>query len=63
MSGLCVRVPVYTGHSLSINAGSRDAITPERATEILSTAPGVRLAEIPTPLDAAGIDDSLVGRG
>jgi aspartate-semialdehyde dehydrogenase len=62
VSGLCVRVPVFTGHSLSINARFARAITPERATEILSTAPGVKVSEIPTPLDAAGIDDSLVGR-
>jgi aspartate-semialdehyde dehydrogenase len=62
VSALCVRVPVYTGHSLSINAGFARPISPERAAEILSSAPGVQVSEIPTPLDAAGIDDSLVGR-
>ncbi len=62
VSGLCVRVPVYTGHSLSINARFAHPLSPERATEILSRAPGVQVREIPTPLEAAGIDDSLVGR-
>jgi aspartate-semialdehyde dehydrogenase len=62
VSALCVRVPVYTGHSLSINARFTRPISPARATEILSSAPGVQVREIPTPLDAAGIDDSLVGR-
>jgi aspartate-semialdehyde dehydrogenase len=62
VSALCVRVPVYTGHSLSIHARFARAITPERATEVLEGAPGVRVTEIPTPLDAAGGDVSLVGR-
>ncbi len=58
----CVRVPVFTGHSLSIVAEFERALSPERATEILSSAPGVELAEIPTPLRSAGRDPSLVGR-
>ncbi|MCW2749913.1 MAG: aspartate-semialdehyde dehydrogenase [Aeromicrobium sp.] len=62
VSGTCVRVPVFTGHSLSINAEFARAITPERATEILSTAAGVQLVDVPTPLQAAGVDASLVGR-
>ena len=62
VAGTCVRVPVFTGHSLSINAEFADAISPERARELLASAPGVQLAEIPTPLDAAGEDPSLVGR-
>lgn len=62
VSGTCVRVPVFTGHSLSINAEFGSAITPERARELLADAPGVQLADIPTPLDAAGADPSLVGR-
>jgi aspartate-semialdehyde dehydrogenase len=62
VSGTCVRVPVFTGHSLSINAEFARPITPERAIEVLSTAPGVELSEIPTPLDAAGRDPSYVGR-
>ncbi|GAA3537599.1 aspartate-semialdehyde dehydrogenase [Aeromicrobium flavum] len=62
VAGTCVRVPVFTGHSLSIHAEFADDITPERAAEILAAAPGVRLADVPTPLDAAGGDESLVGR-
>jgi len=62
VSGTCVRVPVMTGHSLSINAEFADAISPERAREVLSAAPGVRVVDVPTPLAAAGIDESLVGR-
>jgi aspartate-semialdehyde dehydrogenase len=58
----CVRVPVFTGHSLSINAEFDRPLTAERATELLADAPGVVLADIPTPLDAAGIDPTLVGR-
>ena len=62
VAGTCVRVPVFTGHSLSIHAEFRDDITPERAREILSSAPGVVLEEVPTPLQAAGNDPSYVGR-
>jgi aspartate-semialdehyde dehydrogenase len=62
VSGLCVRVPVYTGHSLAINAEFERPITPERATELLDGAPGVVLAEVPTPLMAAGQDPTYVGR-
>ncbi len=62
VAGTCVRVPVFTGHSLSINAEFARAISPERATEILAAAPGVRLVDVPTPLQAAGNDASLVGR-
>jgi aspartate-semialdehyde dehydrogenase len=62
VSGTCVRVPVYTGHSLSINVEFARPISPARATEILSGAPGVKLVDVPTPLAAAGMDDSLVGR-
>ena len=62
VSGTCVRVPVFTGHSLSMNVEFSGPLTAARATEILANAPGVRLAAVPTPLDAAGIDDTLVGR-
>ncbi|MBA0127433.1 aspartate-semialdehyde dehydrogenase [Haloechinothrix sp. YIM 98757] len=62
VSGTCVRVPVFTGHSLSINAEFERPITPERAYEVLSGAAGVAVAEIPTPLEAAGTDPSYVGR-
>ena len=62
VSGTCVRVPVFTGHSLSIHAAFAKPITPERAREILADSPGVMVVDVPTPLDAAGIDPSLVGR-
>jgi aspartate-semialdehyde dehydrogenase len=62
VSGTCVRVPVFTGHSLSINAEFARPLSPARAREILADAPGVTLADVPTPLAAAGIDDTLVGR-
>ncbi|MBO1901614.1 aspartate-semialdehyde dehydrogenase [Leucobacter weissii] len=62
VAGTCVRVPVFTGHSLSINAEFARPISPERATEVLATAPGVELSDVPTPLEAAGRDPSLVGR-
>jgi aspartate-semialdehyde dehydrogenase len=62
VSGTCVRVPVFTGHSLSIHAGFAEPIKPDQATELLSSAPGVRLVDVPTPLQAAGSDPSLVGR-
>ncbi|MDT5114244.1 MAG: aspartate-semialdehyde dehydrogenase [Mycobacterium sp.] len=62
VSGTCVRVPVYTGHSLSINAEFARPISPDRARELLDCAPGVTLVDVPTPLAAAGVDDSLVGR-
>ena len=58
----CVRVPVYTGHSLSISAGFERELTPENARRLLVKAPGVELADIPTPLMAAGADDTFVGR-
>jgi aspartate-semialdehyde dehydrogenase len=62
VSGTCVRVPVYTGHSLSINAEFAQPISPERAAELLDGAAGVKLVDVPTPLAAAGVDESLVGR-
>jgi aspartate-semialdehyde dehydrogenase len=62
VSGTCVRVPVFTGHSLSINASFERAITPDQARQILDYAPGVELSEIPTPLQAAGADPTFVGR-
>jgi aspartate-semialdehyde dehydrogenase len=62
VSGTCVRVPVFTGHSLSINAEFANPISVERATDILSGAPGVELSDVPTPLDAAGKDACYVGR-
>ena len=62
VSGTCVRVPVFTGHSLSLNLEFERAITAARATELLARAPGVELSDIPTPLQAAGKDPSYVGR-
>jgi aspartate-semialdehyde dehydrogenase len=62
VSGTCVRVPVFTGHSLSINASFERPITPEQARQIFAYAPGVELADVPTPLLAAGADPTYVGR-
>ncbi|SNS51896.1 aspartate-semialdehyde dehydrogenase [Rhodococcoides kyotonense] len=62
VSGTCVRVPVFTGHSLSINAEFATPLSVERARELLASAPGVSLVDVPTPLEAAGKDASLVGR-
>ncbi|MFF2611541.1 aspartate-semialdehyde dehydrogenase [Kitasatospora sp. NPDC058046] len=62
VAGTCVRVPVFSGHSLQINARFERPISPERAVELLTGAPGVELSDIPTPLQAAGQDPSYVGR-
>lgn len=62
VSGTCVRVPVFSGHSLSIHAEFAEPITPERAAALLADAPGVRLVDVPTPRMAAGADDVFVGR-
>ncbi|WP_405372362.1 MULTISPECIES: aspartate-semialdehyde dehydrogenase [unclassified Microbacterium] len=62
VAGTCVRVPVFTGHSLSIHAEFTRDITPDRAREVLAAAPGVELAIVPNPLHAAGKDPSYVGR-
>lgn len=62
VAGTCVRVPVFSGHTLVVHAEFAEDITPEKATELLSDAPGVSLVDVPTPLAATGGDDSLVGR-
>ncbi|MFD1505369.1 aspartate-semialdehyde dehydrogenase [Georgenia yuyongxinii] len=62
VAGTCVRVPVFTGHALSINAEFAHPLSPERARELLADAPGVELSDVPTPLQAAGADPSFVGR-
>ena len=62
VAGTCVRVPVFTGHSLAVHAEFARPISPERATELLAAAPGVVLSDVPTPLEAAGADPSYVGR-
>jgi aspartate-semialdehyde dehydrogenase len=62
VSGTCVRVPVFTGHSLSLNVEFARPLTAVHATELLGGAPGVQLTDVPTPLQAAGADPSFVGR-
>src|SRR5262249_6684086 len=62
VSGTCVRVPVFTGHSLSLNLEFARPLSVARAKQLLSAAPGVQLVDVPTPLQAAGRDPSLVGR-
>jgi aspartate-semialdehyde dehydrogenase len=62
VSGTCVRVPVFTGHSLQVNARFARSLSPRRALELLVDAPGVALSEVPTPLRAAGQDPTYVGR-
>jgi aspartate-semialdehyde dehydrogenase len=62
VSGICVRVPVFTGHSLALNVEFERPLTVARARELLAAAPGVELSDIPTPLQAAGRDPSYVGR-
>jgi aspartate-semialdehyde dehydrogenase len=62
VSGTCVRVPVFTGHSLSINAEFDRPLPVEEARQLLESAPGVQWADVPTPLRAAGADPTFVGR-
>ena len=62
VAATCVRVPIFTGHSLAITASFERPISPERATELLREAAGVVLTDIPTPLQVAGQDPSYVGR-
>ncbi|MGO2694765.1 aspartate-semialdehyde dehydrogenase [Corynebacterium casei] len=62
VAGTCVRVPVFSGHTMTIHAEFDSAITPEQALEALGTAAGVKVVDVPTSLDATGIDEVLVGR-
>ncbi|MDY3126868.1 MAG: aspartate-semialdehyde dehydrogenase [Corynebacterium sp.] len=62
VAGTCVRIPVFTGHTMTIHAEFDQAITPDQAKELLSTAAGVQVVDVPTPLEAAGKDETLVGR-
>jgi aspartate-semialdehyde dehydrogenase len=62
VSVTCVRVPVFTGHSLSLNLTFARPIAAARAREVLADAPGVALSDVPTPIEAAGRDPSYVGR-
>ncbi|WKD58547.1 aspartate-semialdehyde dehydrogenase [Corynebacterium caspium] len=62
VSGTCVRIPVFTGHTLTIHAEFENSLSANQAREILASAPGVTVVDVPTPLAATGGDDSLVGR-
>jgi aspartate-semialdehyde dehydrogenase len=68
VSATCVRVPVYTGHSVSANVQTREQISPEQCRELLASAPGLVVVDdpanglYPTAIDVAGRDDVLVGR-
>ncbi|WP_084252888.1 aspartate-semialdehyde dehydrogenase [Devriesea agamarum] len=62
VSGTCVRVPVFSGHALAIHARFDQPLRADEARDILASAPGVQLMDVPTPIDAAGINDVLVGR-
>ncbi|HEY7223266.1 MAG TPA: aspartate-semialdehyde dehydrogenase [Micromonosporaceae bacterium] len=62
VSGTCVRVPVFTGHSLQVHARFARELSPGRAKELLAQAPGVVLEDVPTPLLAVGRDPTYVGR-
>ncbi|MEW6872119.1 aspartate-semialdehyde dehydrogenase [Trueperella pyogenes] len=62
VAGTCVRVPVFTGHSMAVSAEFEREISVERAIELLKAAPGVEYAEVPTPLESAGNDACYVGR-
>ncbi|AKA95778.1 aspartate-semialdehyde dehydrogenase [Corynebacterium ulcerans] len=62
VAGTCVRIPVFTGHTMVVHAEFEKAITPDEARAVLIDAPGVEAVDVPTPLAAAGRDDSLVGR-
>ena len=61
VAGTCVRVPVFTGHTLVIHAEFDKAISVAEATKLLESLPGVKVVDVPTPLEATGIDESLVG--
>ncbi|WP_459588944.1 aspartate-semialdehyde dehydrogenase [Corynebacterium camporealensis] len=62
VAGTCVRIPVFTGHTMTIHAEFDNPLAADKARELLSDAPGVTVVDVPTPLQAAGRDDSLVGR-
>lgn len=62
VAGTCVRVPVMTGHAVSVHAEFDRPLGPQRAREVLEGAPGVTVVDLPTPLEAAGKDGTFVGR-
>jgi aspartate-semialdehyde dehydrogenase len=61
-SATCARVPVLIGHSQAVWVETEDALSPNGAREILSAAPSVTVTDLPTPRDAVGRDEVLVGR-
>jgi aspartate-semialdehyde dehydrogenase len=58
----CVRVPVLVGHLEAVWIETEDAFSPEQANDVLSRAPGLRVVGFPSPRQAAGVDEVLVGR-
>ena len=62
VSVTCVRVPVFAGHSMAINARFSQPLSPERARQVLTGADGVEVTDVPTPLDVTGGDVTHVGR-
>jgi aspartate-semialdehyde dehydrogenase len=62
VSGTCVRVPVFSGHSLAIHAEFSGDISPDEALDVLKNAPGVVVTDVPNPLEATGRDEVFVGR-
>lgn len=62
VAGTCVRVPVFTGHTMTVHAEFAESIIPDEAKALLEGTPGVKVVDVPTPLAAAGVDESLVGR-
>ena len=62
VSANCVRVPVLVGHAEAVWVETEEPLSPEHAREALASAPGMRVVDFPTPRDAVGIDDVLVGR-
>ncbi|SDN36838.1 aspartate semialdehyde dehydrogenase [Actinomyces ruminicola] len=62
VSGTCVRIPVFSGHGVSVSAEFERPLSPDRAIELLRAAPGVTYEEVPSPLKSAGRDGTFVGR-
>ncbi|WP_303324516.1 aspartate-semialdehyde dehydrogenase [Actinomyces radicidentis] len=62
VSGTCVRIPVFSGHGVSVAAEFERELSPERAIELLKNAPGVTYDDVPSPLKGAGRDGTFVGR-
>jgi aspartate-semialdehyde dehydrogenase len=58
----CVRVPVRTGHSMTVNVQTREPLSLDQARELLQSAPGMELQDVPTPLRAENRDEVFVGR-